>query len=288
MIALVVAVEAGLEASRPDLVTPLAESWRVSARAAETKAPEADVLCFGDSLVKYGVLPRVIQARTGLRAYNLAVSGGTVPSSFFLFRRALDAGARPKAVVVDFAALMEQQANGPPRLLNYPDLATVGDCLDLARTSRDPGFFGPAVVSKVLPSAHFRFEIRSRIVAALDGRSVSERASVLSHSLVWSREAGAQPTQPGRNYHPQEKMLIERISPTDWACDPVDRAYLERFLELAGSHRITVYWLIPPLAPEVHARRLERGVGRDLRSLRPRGRVQAPQHRRPRREGHEP
>ena len=258
MLALVVVVEAGIEALRPDLVSPWAEDWRVSARAAESTARGADVLCFGDSLVKYGVLPKVIEARTGLRAHNLATSGGTIPSAFFLLRRALDAGARPRAVVVDFAALMDR-AHGPPRLMNYPDLATVRDCFDLAWASHDPGFFGPAAASKALPSYHFRFEIRSRLRAALDGRGVSERASVVSHSMVWARESGAQPSEPGRNKHPQEDSLIDGISPRAWACQPLDRAYLERFLDLAESRRITVYWLLPPLSPGVHARRAERG-----------------------------
>ena len=258
MLALVAAVEAGLEARRPDLVGPWAEGWRSSARAAEAKAPGSDVLCFGDSLVKYGVLPKVIQARTGLRAYNLATSGGTIPSAFFLLRRALDADARPKAVVVDFAALMDEDESRP-RLMNYPDLATFRDCLDLAWARRDAGFFGSLALSKVLPSYHFRFEIRSRILASIDGRCASERASVVSHNKVWAREAGAQPTEPGRNRHPQERLLIETASPAAWACDPTGRAYLERFLDLAGSRGIAVYWLLPPLSPEVHARRAERG-----------------------------
>jgi hypothetical protein len=258
MLALILVVEAGLTARRLDLVSPWAEGWRVSAQAAETEAPGSDVLCFGDSLIKYGVLPKVIEARTGLRAYNLATSGGTIPSAFFLLRRALDAGARPKAVVVDFAVLMDRYESRP-KLLNYPDLATVRDCLDLAWASRAPGFLGSSGVSKALPSYHYRFEIRSRILASLDGRSASERASVVSHGTVWSRELGAQPTQPGRNRHPQEGLLIEGISPRAWNSEPWNRAYLERFLDLAESRGITVYWLMPPLSPEVHARRAERG-----------------------------
>ena len=65
MLALVMAVEAGIAARRPDLVSPWVEGWRVAAQAAETKAPGSDVLCFGDSLIKYGVLPKVIEAGPG-------------------------------------------------------------------------------------------------------------------------------------------------------------------------------------------------------------------------------
>ena len=43
---------------------------------------------------------------------------------------------------------------------------------------------------------------------------------------------------------------------------PVGGARLDRFLALAGSHRIPVFWLMPPLCPEAHARRARRGSDR--------------------------
>ena len=99
MIALIAAVEGSLAAHRIDFATPWTEDWRFSAWAAREKSPGCDVLCFGDSLVKYGVMPRVIEARTGLKSYNLATSGGTMPTAFFLFRQALDAGVVDELVV---------------------------------------------------------------------------------------------------------------------------------------------------------------------------------------------
>ena len=78
MLALIAAVEGSLAAHRADFATPWGEDWRFSAWAAREKSPGCDVLCFGDSLVKYGVVPKVIEARTGLRSYNLATSGGSM------------------------------------------------------------------------------------------------------------------------------------------------------------------------------------------------------------------
>jgi hypothetical protein len=258
MLALVLVVEASIAGLRDDLIRPLGESWRFASKAAETQATGCDVLCFGDSLVKYGVLPKEIEARTGLRAYGLASSGGTSPSSFFLLRRALDAGARPRAIVVDFEALMPVE-EGPPGLLSYPELATARDCLDLARASNDPDFFGAAMVAKWLPSARYRFEIRDGVRAALDGRSNSERDSVRSHRLIWARERGAQPTEPVPVRFPAPTPMIDRFCPEAWSCPPRDEAYIDRFLDLAGSRGIAVYWLLPPLAPEVSDHRLARG-----------------------------
>lgn len=258
MLALILAVEASIAGRRDDLVTPLAESWRVAARAAGREAKGAAILGFGDSLVKYGVLPRVIEARAGLKTYNLATSGGTTPSAFFLLRRALDSGARPRAVVVDFEALMDG-GGGLALVRNYPELATAGDVLDLAWSSGDLGLFGALMSRKVLPSCRFRFEIRGGLLAALEGRSSSERASVVSHRTIWARERGAQPTEPGRSHHPLESTLIELVSPDRWSCPATTEAYVDRFFDLAEAHRITVYWLLPPLSPGVRARRVARG-----------------------------
>ena len=45
----------------------------------------------------------------------------------------------------------------------YPDLATPGDCLDLAMTARDPDFFTASLLAKLLPSCKCRFEIRESV-----------------------------------------------------------------------------------------------------------------------------
>jgi len=258
MLALVGLAELAIADHRPDLVTPWAEDWRISARAAERSAPGAEVLCFGDSLVKYGVLPRVIEARSGLKGFNLATSGGTMPSAFFLLRQALDSGARPRAIVVDFAALMLKDPD-PPTMQNYPELASLGDCLDLARASGHADFFASALASKALPSCRWRFEIRAAVRAALDGRSVSQRSILPRYRRDWDKEAGAQPMPPGRVRHPSEDYLIDGVSPETWTCEPRNEAYLDRFLGLAGARGIPVFWLMPPLCPEVHARRARRG-----------------------------
>ena len=66
----------------------------------------------------------------------------------------------------------------------WPELLTLGECLDLSWTARDPSFFAALAVSKALPSARARFEIRARLAAALDGRpsSAGPRAS----GLFWN------------------------------------------------------------------------------------------------------
>ena len=259
MLVLIVGVETVVNSHRADLAPVWAEDWRFSSWAAKRIAPGSDVLCFGDSLVKYGVLPRVIEAKTGLKAYNLAVNGGPIPSAYFLLKQALDAGARPKAIVADFAALMlrdESQAS----LFNYPELATVADCVELAKVTGDADFLGSTLLAKLLPTFAWRFEIRQYLVTTLGGGDGSQRLAVAKFRQIWTKQRGAQPMHPGRIRHPREDFLIDGVSPSSWAIDPKNEVFLDRFLTLAEGRGIPVYWLIPPLCPEAHALRNQRGA----------------------------
>ena len=256
---MVLLVELVVGHHRADFAPPWAEDWRFATWAAERRAPGCDLLCFGDSLVKYGVLPKVIQAEARLRTYNLATSGGTMPSAYSLFKRALGAGAKPRAVVVDFAALMLKDGD-PLALQNYPELASVKDCAELAWTDGDARFFAAAILAKLVPSYAWRFEIRSAIQGGFEGESRSQRLVGVTYRQKWEVHQGAQPTPPGRVRHPSEDYLIDGVSPASWAIEPRNEAYLDRFLSLAHQRQIPVYWLIPPLCPEAHTRRACRGA----------------------------
>ncbi len=259
MLALMVLVEIFVGRHRSDIVSPSAEDWRFAAWAAARKAPGADLLCFGDSLVKYGVLPKVIEARTGWKSYNLATSGGTMPSEYLLLKQALAAGARPKAIVADFAALMLDDPVPTP-LLHYPELATVSDSAGLAWVSGDASLGASLLLAKLLPSFRWRFEVRDLVMANLQGQIGSKRAFLRDAHWRWEANLGAQPMPPGRVRHPSEDYLIDGVSPASWAVDPRGEVYLDKFLTLARSQQIPVYWLIPPLVPEAHSRRARRGT----------------------------
>jgi hypothetical protein len=254
MLALVLVVELAIAGRRLDFTTIWADDWRCSAESATYRSKDYDLLCFGDSLVKFGVLPREVEAKTGLRTFNLAINAGTMPSAYFMLRRALDSGARPKAIVADFCTLMLVQ---DPKLAIrlYPELATTRDCFDLAWTARDSGFLSAALLGKLLPSYKCRFEIRASIKAALEGRRASPWPQ---HSGIWAKwmnQNGAQPMGPLPFNAVADPGMVASLSPTDWECDPINASYLEKFLALAASREIPVFWLIPPLNPALEARR---------------------------------
>jgi len=259
MLALVAAVELAVAGHRLDFTTVWADDWRRTAEAATRHARGRDVLCFGDSLVKFGVLPRVIEARAGLKAYNLATNAGTMPSAYFLLRKTLGSGARPRVIVADFCALMLPDV---PRVSvrMYPELATGRDCLDLASASRDAGFLAATLLGKVLPSYKCRHEVRASLMAAFEGRRASPWPAQAAIWATWKAQDGAQPMPPPPSKAPADPGLIAGLTPASWDCDPLNADYLERFLDLADAHAVPVVWLMPPLGPEIQAGRALQGT----------------------------
>ena len=159
MLGLVIAVEAYVSRHDLDYLHWSNWAWRLSTRAAAKDANDCAVLCFGDSLVKYSIVPRILQEQTGKRAYNLALASAQPPGDFFLLRRALAAGGTPLGDRRRLSALAAQRpsdrqqdplrgAEQPPGLPG-PGLA-----------ARDPGFFADTFTRRILESYKDRWEIR--------------------------------------------------------------------------------------------------------------------------------
>src|SRR5262249_26092810 len=107
---LVLATEATVASRAESLASYQALGVRFASRRAETCAPDCAVLGLGDSQMKFGFDPAEIERRLGLRAYNLAVPGTPPPLALGLLRRALWAGAKPRAIVLGHMTL-----SGEPR-----------------------------------------------------------------------------------------------------------------------------------------------------------------------------
>jgi hypothetical protein len=260
MLGLVVAIEAGLERHHLDFTRFSIHDWRVSGREARAVAPGCDVLCFGDSLVKFGVAPRVIEPRLGRRVYNLAVCDGQAPSSYFLFHRALEAGARPSAVVVDFVPHL--LAAGPRHnLRQWPELVTPREGLDLSLTARHAAMAAELALGSLFPSVKDRYEIRVAVRAALRGESsASRRGEIPDYVRQWHENQGAQLCAPRPAFRGEIDPANPAYFPHAWKCHPTNETYLRRFLALAAAHRVRVFWLLPPVTPRFQARRDALGI----------------------------
>ncbi len=259
MLALLLAAETFLRAHRLDFAQTWSEDWRHAAAVAATGLRDRDVLVLGDSLVKYGVLPREIETRTGLKSYNLALNAGQTPATYFLLRRALEAGARPRAIVADFLGLMKPDLDR--RTEAYAALATVGDVLDLGRTARQPDLAAQVLLGQLSLAIRNRFEIRRALLGGLGGYRTSAWPAQAIVWRTWDDQGGAQPMpfMPWRFGY--DGPLHQSLILPGWRPDPTDVAYIDRTLALAESRGIPVFWLIPPLSPQVSTAR--RAVGTD-------------------------
>jgi hypothetical protein len=254
MLGLVMAIEWTLAGHDLDFTAPWHWDWRVIGKAATRpdRVKGKDVLIFGDSMVKFGLMPKVIQKGSGKSAYNFALHTGQTPSSYFMLRRALRAGAKPSAIVLNLTPHMLMHHADVNKNL-WAELLTVEECLDLSRSLNDPAFFARTMLEEALPTFKERMEIRSNLMAALAGKSTSRRAEIPSYRRNWKLNDGAQLMgyigAPAINPDQWANELYSK-----WKPDPVNLAYLDRFLGLAAEHQIPVYWLLTPLHPDVQIR----------------------------------
>lgn len=264
MIGLVVAVEIWLAAHAVVMSDdPVALRWGAIGRTAGgDEVKRSEVLCFGDSLVAHGVYPRIFETWLGRPTYNLALPGGPSPASYFLLRRALDAGARPKVLVVDFHAYLllirpEMTAG------YYPELLTTRELVELSLSARDLRFFTRVATAMVLPSVKTRRAIRSRLMAALQDQPWPGAGlnPILLHNLRVNRGVLVAPALAAHDGPPANHTPTPESS--WWEVDRTASAYVGKFLDLAAERGIPVIWLMPPTS-SAYLAQAERN-GRDAR-----------------------
>lgn len=261
MAVLIVVVEAAIGLhEQPVFSTNAAMNWRFGGRMARTRAIGCDVLCFGDSQVQFNLLPRAFEKWTGRRAFNLALYAGPPPASYFQLRKALAAGARPKALVVDFQPhVLGMDPKGQARL--FSELLRPDEAVDLALTARDPDLLFETVIGGSLASYRDRHEIRAGILGLLRGEDLERTARYWLTPLWrnWRYNLGANifPRNPGHDTAiPDDHWL----APPRWSRHRGSVAFVKRFLDLAAAERITVFWLLPPIHPSVMAERERKGL----------------------------
>ena len=232
----------------------LAWDWRTARQAADDPATEPLILGFGDSLLKLSTMPEVLEAKTGLSTYNLAVSGGQAPSSYYLLRAALEAGARPRLILLETAPTLLRL---PPdhNLGNWPQLLSVAEAAELARIDHDSDHFTRAVLTRLMAAYSCREGLDNAIRLGLAGAENRHWIDVLTARVAWRRQKGAQVASPkagGIEGSIDVEPWRAGFYPS-WEVHPTNAEYLRRFLDLAESHKIPVLWVVPPLLPALQA-----------------------------------
>ena len=249
MLAMVVAIERSWIGGNLALANGLGHGWSETARQLKKVAWNRDVLCFGDSRVKCGLLPGVIHDRTGRSAYNLAVIGGSATSSYILLRRALAAGARPSIIVVDFdREILAFEPESKTHALPWADLANLRESAEFCSKARAADLFTWITLARLVPSVKDRHGIRAYVVAKLRGENPNWDTTALQLRRNWNINLGALANvkEPFQDFPPPP--VGQRRTGT-WRPHPTNLHFLHRFLELARQNGITVAWLMPPVSP---------------------------------------
>lgn len=250
-LALILAVEGWLGRSPavPEAGSRLDASWRTAVECASGPEAGAEILTFGDSLIKLGILPRVLESRLGWSSYNLAVLGGGPPTSHVLLRRVLDAGHRPRLIVVSFSPLllgMDPRTN----LDWWCRLLDARERVELAWRSRDARFAAPLLVEGALASRGFAGAFRDLVglsaLTTLRGGERMEPDELRTLLRNWQINRGAQVAP--RQFVPIAGALPRPFNGPDWTWQPhpAHAEHVARFLELARQRGIPVYWVLTP------------------------------------------
>ena len=259
---LLVLIEGAVGRHADTLAPPDARDWALAERAARTSVRDCDVLCFGGSMTSHGVVPPVVTRVSGRSTFNLAVGFGPPGAQYALLRRAIASGARPSAVLFDLhpAALSEEPRHAK-RL--WPEVLGPSEIAELSWVARDAELFATLALAEVLPTLRYRDSIRSALTAALGGspnatpdlnRMIARNKRVNSGGMI----------QPVKNFRGGVSPIFRPgLLTPPWKPSEASGIYFKRFLDLAESRSIPVFWLIPPFCPSIRRERSALGLDAD-------------------------
>jgi len=261
MVVIVALIECFIGRDRLTFTDPVSLSWRYSAEVVRNGAPRYELLCLGDSLIKHGLLPSVLEKETGRRTVNLSAAREPTLFTYFLLRRALDAGAQPRAIIINAkpAVLLA----GPEFNARYwEEVLTPRECLEFSLLTRNGPFMVATIAGRLLPSLRSRLEIRSQLSAAFRGETdpIPVMNRVLLRNWTVNRGANVVSIHAKPATDDTEAEIEHRLHPRIFFVDPTNTAGMDRLLQLAAAHQVPVFWLLTPLAPELQARRDHSGA----------------------------
>jgi hypothetical protein len=240
--------------------TDKAASWAYAAHEVRRQSKHAEVVFLGDSMVKFGLLPRIVESHTGWRAFNLAVFDGPPLASLTIFEQLLTQGGRPRAIVVNFMPHQLERALLDPKHANvWFQLMSLPKAWDHARRlGAYELLLGQPLVSN-WPSVAIREEWRASLLASFEGRQRSTEGMIRVYQHNWMANLGAHVLTARDTPGTFEKTNDELFS-ARWHARPMNLAVVRRFLDLARQHAVQVHWLISPMHPDAQARLEEIGV----------------------------
>ncbi len=267
-LAILILVEGAVSQHSLDLASAVTIGYTHSHQAIYTESRDSSVFAMGDSQIKAGISPRVIEKRSGRKTFNLAINGATAPMTYYMFEQAISREPKPSAIIVDFKPTM-LTIHPSIVLPGFSSEMNFGQCVDFARTMKSSSFFAQLLTHKSIRSLKERWGIRQYVSSALAGKAIDQRLANFSTLSQWSADRGA-------NSNPVNPSIESIESPWDEGAyvhdtpvpfDILNLVYVKRFLELAEKNQIPVFWVAPPLNPKIQAKRDARGLDSTFTSL---------------------
>jgi hypothetical protein len=260
MVAILVSIESVVARHWMSLTDPVSLSWRFSAQAAENDSRDCQVLCLGDSLVKHGLIPSVLERASGQRTVNVSAAQASTLLTHSLLRRALESGARPKALIVNAkpaVLLGGPEVNARP----WQEVVIPRDGLELLRITGNAPFVVSTLIGRLFPSLRSRFEIRSAITAALGGKTDPIRAINPVLWRNWSVNDGANVASSASPFRGDVTAEVRQQLYTDvFYVDPANAQAIERIIDIAAERQLPIFWVLFPLSPQLQALRDQSGA----------------------------
>jgi hypothetical protein len=129
-------------------------------------------------------------------------------------------------------------------------------------------FLAASLLGRLLPSFRSRLELRSNLLAALRGET--DRLHDINRIVWrnWTANAGANVATRHSQYGGELTADAERnLRPKVSYVHRVNAEGIERLLRLAAARGIRVFWLLPPLASALQARREQAGAEAKFEAL---------------------
>ncbi len=253
MVVLIVAIECSVVRNWLEFTDPVSLSWRYSALAARSQVCDKDLLLVGDSLIKHALIPSVMRNISGQRAENLGAARCPTLMTYFLLRRALEAGARPRAIV--FNAKPAVLIGGLDFTQRYwQETLTARELIELFQMMPRCDYFAATLAGRALPSLRSRLEIRSHLLAVLRGDAGPLYEINRALWRNWKVNDGANVVLLESPYNGELTAKdAQNLHPNAFYADKSNAKAIYLLLTLAQQENIPVFWLLPPLSPNLQS-----------------------------------
>jgi hypothetical protein len=235
--------------------------WKFSANALRTDVKRAEILCLGSSLIKFGLAPSILENETGRSALNISVPAGKLSSTYYVLKRALDAGAHPTAVIMDGFDLPILATDREERhvaiwssLREWSELLTIPECFELALRARDPWFVAESALFKTLTSFKCRSEVQTSINIVVSKGVIPVADSLWTALRNWNFNKGAFVLCSNLEKYPDAAQaetprpaVAGELKSGSWVENRLARYYAHRLLNLAAARKVQVFLVLPPL-----------------------------------------